>query len=91
VDFQTATADGLAGLRDPHMLELAAIERRVLVLHHQSTMPRHFAAFIAHQQSAGRLIVRQRLPYAIVVEDLLLIWTASEAKEWMNRIANLPL
>ena len=91
VDFQTATAAGLKGLRDPHVLERGATEGRVLVSHDQSTMPQHFAEFIQHQQSAGLLIVPQHLPYAIVVDELLLIWTASEAEEWMNRIAYLPL
>jgi hypothetical protein len=61
VDFHTATAAGLAGLRNPHALERAATEGRVLVLHDQSTMPQHFAAFIQHQQSAGLLIVPQHL------------------------------
>lgn len=91
VDFQTATAAGLAGLRDPQVLERAATEGRVLVSHDQSTMPQPFAAFIQHQQSAGLLIVPQHLPYAIVVEELLLIWAVSEAEEWINRIAYLPL
>ena len=91
IDFQTATAAGLAGLIDPHVLEHAATEGRVLVSHDQSTMPQHFAEFIQHQQSAGLLIVPQHLPYAMVVEELLLIWAGSEAEEWMNRIAYLPL
>jgi hypothetical protein len=54
-------------------------------------MPEHFAAFIQHQPSAGLLIVLQHLPYARVAEDLLLIWAASEAEEWINCIAYLPL
>ncbi len=91
VDFHTATIAGLAGLLDPHVLERAATAGRVLVSHDQSTMPQHFAAFIQNQQSAGLLIVPQHLPYVVVVEELLLIWAASEAEEWTNRIAYLPL
>jgi hypothetical protein len=91
VDFQTATAAGLAGLLDPHVLERVAAAGRVLVSHDQSTMPQHFAVCIQNQQSAGLLIVPQHLPYAVVVEELLLIWAASEAEEWINRIAYLPL
>ena len=91
VDFQTATAAGLAGLLDPQVLERAATEGRVLVSHDQSTMPQYFAEFIQHQQNAELLIVPQHLPYASVVEELLLIWAASEAEEWINRIAYLPL
>ena len=91
VDFQTATAAGLGGLLDPQVLARAATEGRVLVSHDQSTMPQHFAAFIQNQPSAGLLIVPQYLSYAVVVEELLLIWAASEAEEWLNRIAYLPL
>ena len=91
VDFQTAIAAGLEGRLDPQVLERAATEGRVLVSHDQSTMPLHFADFIQNQQSAGLLIVPQHLPYSTVVEELLLIWTASEAEEWINRIAYLPL
>jgi hypothetical protein len=32
VDFQTATAAGLAGLRDPEVLGIAANENRILVI-----------------------------------------------------------
>jgi hypothetical protein len=54
-------------------------------------MPQHFAAFTQNQPSAGLLIVPQHLSYAVVVEELLLIWAASETEEWINRIAYLPL
>jgi hypothetical protein len=91
VDSHTATTAGLSGLLDPQVLERAATAGRALVSHDQSTMPQHFAAFIQNQQSAGLLIVPQYLPYAVVVEELLLIWAASEAEEWINRIAYLPL
>jgi hypothetical protein len=53
VDFQTATAAGLAGRRDPQVLECAAIECRVLVSHDQSTMPLHFAASSKTSKAPG--------------------------------------
>jgi hypothetical protein len=37
------------------------------------------------------IVIPQKLPIRITVEDLLLIWTASEAEEWINRIQILPL
>lgn len=91
VAFQTAEAAGLAGLSDLKVPELAAAEGRILVTHDQKTMPRHFARFIANQDSSGVLIVPQHLPLAVVVDELLLVWDASEAEEWTNRIAYLPL
>ena len=51
VDFQTATAAGLAGLRDPHVLERAATAGRVLVSHAQSTMPQHVAEGIGNPKA----------------------------------------
>jgi hypothetical protein len=91
VDFQTAHAAGLHGLSDPEVLALAARDGRVLVTHDLKTMPDHFAMFIAKQTSSGVIMVPQRLSVGEVVDDLSLIWRASSAKEWQNRIASLPL
>lgn len=54
-------------------------------------MPRHFGQFVSQHVSSGVLIVPQRLPVSVVVEELLMIWGASEAGEWTNRITYLPL
>src|SRR5215210_5857640 len=91
VDFQAAVAAGLAGLDDPTVLALAAHDGRVLVTHDQSTMPEHFSQFIAGRTSPGMLVVPQHLPPSIAVEELLMVWAASSAEEWRNRIAYLPL
>jgi hypothetical protein len=91
IDFQTADAAGLAGIHDPEVLALAAHAGRVLVTHDRKTMPKHFAAFIGHTTSSGVIVIPQKLPVRAAVEDLLLVWTASEAEEWRNRIQVLPL
>jgi predicted nuclease of predicted toxin-antitoxin system len=91
LDFQTAGAAGLTGLRDLEVLTLAAREGRVLVTHDRKTMPRHFAAFITTGTSPGVLIIPQRLSVATAVEDLLLIWSTMDADEWRNTIRFLPL
>ena len=91
VDFQTATAANLAGLDDMAVLALAAYDGRVLMTHDQSTMPEHFARFISEHNSPGLLVAPQHLAPALIVEELLLIWSATEADEWRNRIAYLPL
>jgi hypothetical protein len=54
-------------------------------------MPRHFAEFIATETSAGVIVVPQKLALSIAVEDLILIWGASESDEWINGIKSLPL
>jgi hypothetical protein len=91
IDFQTARAAGLSGLGDQEVLAGAARSGRLLATHDRKTMPTHFATFIARETSAGVLVIPQRLPIAQVVEDLILIWAASEAEDWFNRILSLPL
>ena len=91
IDFQTATAAGLAGLSDMEVLNIAARDGRLLITHDQKTMPRHFAEFQMTKTSPGVLVVPQHLSVTDVVEDLLLVWTATEAEEWINRICFLPL
>ncbi len=91
IDFRTASVAGLAGLSDDEVLALAARDGRILVTHDQSTMPRHFAAFIAREQSPGVLVVPRHHPLKQIVDDLIVIWSATEAEEWTNRILYLPL
>lgn len=73
------------------MLAIAAQQRRVLISHDRRTMPSEFATFISGSQSLGVIIVSRKLSIEIVIEELLLIWAASSAEEWINRIAKLPL
>ena len=54
-------------------------------------MPRYFAEFIPDTRSPGVIVASQRLGIGVIVEELLLIWSASEPDEWVNRIAHLPL
>ena len=91
INFQLAIIADLPGLDGRQVLERAAKEGRVLVTHDRKTMPRHFSEFIAKESSPGLLVVPQYLSVAAVVEDLLLIWCATEAEEWVNRIGFLPL
>lgn len=81
----------MEGLDDPEVLALAASAGRMLVTHDRRTMPRHFAEFIVRQASPGLLVIPQSLAVASAVEDLILIWSATEAVEWIDRLAALPL
>src|SRR5690348_574031 len=91
IDFRTATSAGLAGLKDPGVLAVAARDGRVLVTHDQATMPRHFAEFVRSQHSPGVLVVPQHLALREAADDLILLWTATDADEWLDRIAFLPI
>ena len=91
IDFWTAAELDLHGLNDLAVLELAALQKRILVSSDQTTMPIHFAEFIQTNTSYGLLIAPQSLPVKIVADEILMIWTASTVEEWMNRIVYLPL
>jgi hypothetical protein len=92
VDFLTAQAAGLRRMTDPKVLALAAEQQRVLVSHDAGTMPAYFRAFRnAGNHSAGVFLVPQTLDVGAAIEELLLIWRASEAAEWENQLVWLPL
>lgn len=91
IDFQTASEAGFQGLSDSQVLERTAQEGRVLVTHDQTTMPKHFAGYLATHASPGVIIVPQHLPLTAAADELILIWTASDSREWENRICYLPL
>lgn len=91
IDFQTANAAGLEGVKDADVLAIAAKQGRILVSHDRKTMPIEFAEFIVNSRSAGIIIVSRKSPMELIIEELLLIWAASSAEEWVDRIAKLPL
>ena len=91
IDFQTAHVANLAGVEDPEVLAVAAQAGRTLVTYDRKTMPKHFVEFIRRKSSSGLIVIPQKLPIRAAVEDLLLIWMASGAEEWINRIQVVPL
>ena len=86
------TAD-LRGTKDPDLLDLSAQQGRILITHDRSTMTRHFRYWLAFGESShpGLFVVPQRAAIGEVVESLLLVWVASRAEEWVDRIVYLPL
>jgi len=92
LDFLTAQAAGLRRMTDSEVLTLAAEQERVLVSHDVATMPAHFRAFRkAGKRSPGVFLIPQSLDVGAAIEELLLVWLASEASEWVDRLEWLPL
>ncbi|MBE9125850.1 MULTISPECIES: DUF5615 family PIN-like protein [unclassified Coleofasciculus] len=91
IDFKTSNGSNLSGLSDLEVLNLSTEEGRVLVSHDQRTMPRYFTEFLVTQSSSGVIIVLKSLPVSEVINNLIKIWQTSEAEDWVNRIAYLPL
>ena len=90
-NFVQAYEAGAAGKDDLTVLQIAAEQNRILVSHDLKTMPQHFRHFIARQTSPGVILIPQKLPLSTAIEQLVMIWLASEAEEWVNQIRFLPL
>ena len=92
IDILDVKAAGLRGTRDPALLELAAQQDRILITYDRNTMIRHFRKRLdAGRPSPGVLILpQQESAIGEIIESLLLVWAASEADEWRNRIVYLP-
>ena len=91
IDFVDANRAGLRGLSDPHVPKLAADQGRILVSHDCKTLPRHFSEFTTEQTCPGVILLRQNLPLKVAIEELHLIWAASQSVEYENRLVWLPL
>ena len=91
IDFRTAPQAGLSGLSDFEVLTQAAREHRLLITHDRRTTPRHFAEFLrSRKQHPGVIIVSQKADLGGTIDALILIWAASEAEEWLGRLAEIP-
>jgi hypothetical protein len=91
IDFQDAHAGSVIGLPDIEVLSMAAEMGRILVSHDRSTMPSHFAQFLATRHSPGLIIVDQELDVGRGIEELLLIWAATDIEEWHDKIGYVPI
>jgi hypothetical protein len=91
VDILEDRQGGVVGVRDPDVLGIAAESARILISHDRRTMPAHFARFREERSSPGLIIVSQNLDIGAAVDDLLLIWTATDAGEWVDHIGFVPV
>lgn len=91
LDFLSANDAQLEGMPDPVVLRVAAAQGRILVTHDRQTMPRHFGEFLSGGSwSPGVFVVSQSTPISEVIEELVMIWAASAADEWVDRIVDVP-
>ncbi len=91
VDIRDAHQAGIIGLPDTEVLHQAAAADRILVSHDRRTMLAHFERLLRSASSPGLILVAQDLDVGAAIDDLLLIWTATEAAEWYNQVGFLPL
>lgn len=83
---------GLQSVDDPHVLEWAAKERRVLLTHDVSTITAH--AYDRAKQGLpmpGVFEVPYDMPIGAATEEILLIAECSLEGEWEGQVRYLPL
>ena len=91
IDIRTAADAALTRLGDQQVLRIASDSGRILVSQDRRTMPAHFARYSAQAHSPGVLLLREATPISTAMEELVLIWSASEAEEWIGRLVWIPL
>lgn len=92
IEFIRPRDVGMAERLDADILAYAANHLLIVVSHDVNTMrDAAYARIRAGIPVAGLLLVQQRDPEGAIIEDLLLIWSASAAEEWQNVVGFLPL
>jgi hypothetical protein len=83
---------GLAEQADVQILEYAAGAGRIVLSHDVNTMSAVAAARVASGLALpGLFLAPQNSPVRGIIDDLLLVWAASEADEWRGQVRFLPL
>ncbi len=92
VELIRVRALGLSDRPDVEIIEYASQHGMLIVSHDVNTMPAAaYARMAAGHTTAGLLMVPQPSPVGSIIEDLLYIWSSSEAEEWWNQVNFLPL
>jgi len=92
IDLVRAQEVGLAGAKDDKILQWADESGRILLTHDRRTMPTQFRARIASGLHVpGILIVDDRAPIGVCIQDISLIAECSDLDEWRDQVFYLPL
>ena len=91
VDFLSAHEGGVVGASDPEVLRISAQSGRILLSHDRKTMPGHFVRFREMLSSPGLIIISQDLDIGAAIDDLVLIWLATDAEEWVDQLGFVPV
>jgi hypothetical protein len=92
IEFLRARDVELHERPDAEVLEYAADNQLIVVSHDVNTMSAEaYTRIRAGAPVAGLLMVKQSEPVGRVIDDMILIWSASEMMEWQNVVAFLPL
>jgi len=80
------------GADDADILVFCEKAQRMLVSLDRATLPGHAGEHVdAGHHTNGVLLVTRRCTLRMMLEDLLLVWSTTDADEWLDVVAYLPL
>jgi hypothetical protein len=92
LDFVRARDVDMSDRKDAEVLAFAATQGFIVVSHDVNTMTNAADDIVnAGGEMLGLLMVQQTKPIGPVIDSLVLIWSASEAEEWIGQVCFLPL
>lgn len=91
IDFVRVQDVGLSGRPDTEVLEFAAAQGRILLTHDAASMVDAAFVRIAEGRAMPGVIVAIKLAtIGQILEDLVLILTASDESDWVNTVRYIP-
>ena len=92
IDLVRVQDAGLSGADDITLLDWAAGEERIVLMHDQATMPA-FAYERLRQDApmAGVFVMSNRLPVGQAIKEIVLLAECSEKDDWRGMVIWLPL
>ncbi len=92
IEFLRVRDFGLEETADADILDFAAEQGLIVVSHDVNTMTAAAYARMANGDSIpGLFLVRQTSPVTLAIDDLVMIWMASEHEEWLDQVRFLPI
>jgi hypothetical protein len=80
------------GTLDPDLLLWAENERYALLTRDKSSMPDHVRDHLdSGHHTWGVFLLREHRPWQAIADDLVMLWSASTAEEWVDRIMWIPI
>ena len=92
LEFRRVRELGFEERNDAFLLDYAAAQGFIVVSHDVNTMPAAAYERLAEGRGiTGLFMVQQSLPIGPIIDDLCLVWSASELEEWANQVVFLPI
>ncbi|MFZ5833486.1 MAG: DUF5615 family PIN-like protein [Planctomycetota bacterium] len=92
IEFFRVREFGMDQSLDAEVLEFAQRWGLIVVSHDVNTMPATACSRLSSGKPfVGLFMVQQSSPIATVIDDLILVWSATDLEDWANRVSFLPL